>query len=283
MVCRRARPEWDHPEQLGRGSTGPGRHSLHRDGPRGQTGYDRLRYVRGGRRVDDPRRADGTNKGRYESAAAGYGTAAPASPHELGEIVYISVLTSTAKLTDPDSMEGEGTHAFFLPSADADGDGLSDEGQKPAICFPFTFAAKRVTVVTSWEPSPGHPACGSGSSTAISENGFARTATLVIGGQVYETAVSVVAGEIVVDDDGTQHVTASHTFAFEDRTGFTTTDEETGVPTETPGLYTLTGTLVITEGDYAGKLQVVRSMDFASEPPKADYRLCGWIYPIEVE
>jgi hypothetical protein len=85
----------------------------------------------------------------------------------------------------------------------------------------------------------------------------------------------------VVDDDGTQHVKATHTFTFDDGTSFTTTDEETAVPTETPGLFTLTGTLMITEGDYGGRLQVMGTMDFASEPPTAEYRLYGSIYPVE--
>lgn len=217
----------------------------------------------------------------YESSMVGYGLASPASPERLGEIVYISVLTSRVTFTDDNTLEGEGTHAFYLPFADGDGDGLPDEGQEPALCFPYAMTATRVPLLAPCAPSPGYPVVGGGSSTAISENEFAGTATLVVGEEVYETTVAIIVSEIVVDDDGTQHVTASHTFTFADGTSFTTTDEETAVPTETPGLYTLSANMVITEGDYRGKLQAVGTMNFAAEPPEATYKLYGSIYPVE--
>jgi len=219
--------------------------------------------------------------GAYDTSMIGYGLAAPASPELLGEIVYISVLTSRGTFTDDNTMEGEGTHAFYLPFADADGDGLPDEGQEPALCFPYTMTATRVPLLAPCEPAPGFPVVGMGASTAISETEFAGTATLVVGEEVYETTVAIIASEIVEDPDGTQHVTASHTFTFADGTSFTTTDEETAVPTETPGLYTISAHMAITEGDYGGKLQAVGTINFAAEPPEASYKLYGSIYPVE--
>jgi hypothetical protein len=222
-----------------------------------------------------------TEAGTYETTNIGYGMSAPASPEQLGDIVYISVLTSAATLTGDNTLEGEGAHAFYLPFADGDGDGLPDEGQEPAFCFPYTFTGTRMPLMAPCEPSPGYPVVGMGASTAISENEFEGTATLYVGAEVWEATVAITATEIVVDDDGTQHVKATHTFTFDDGTSFTTTDEETAVPTETPGVFTLTGTLMITEGDYGGRLQVMGTMNFASEPPTAKYKLYGSIYPIE--
>jgi len=219
--------------------------------------------------------------GAYESSMVGYGLAAPTSPELLGEIVYISVLTSRMTFTGDNTMEGEGTHAFYLPFADGDGDGLPDEGQEPGICLPYTMTATRVPMLAPCAPSPGFPVVGMGSSTGISETEFAGQATLMVGADMLETTVAVTVSEIVEDPDGTQHVTASHTFTFADGTSFTTADEETAVPTATPGLYTLSGTLTITAGDYGGRLQVVGTMNFAAEPPEATYKLYGYMYPME--
>jgi len=219
--------------------------------------------------------------GAYDTSMIGYGLAAPASPELLGEIVYISVLTSHVTFTDDNTMEGEGTHAFYLPFADADGDGLPDEGQEPALCFPYTMTATRVGVLAPCEPAPGFPVIGMGASAATSETEFAGQAMLMVGEDLHEATVAIAVSEIVEDPDGTQHVTASHTFTLADGTSFTTTDEETAVPTTTPGLYTISAHMVITEGDYGGKLQAVGTMNFAAEPPEANYKLYGSIYPVE--
>ncbi len=222
-----------------------------------------------------------TDADTYETTNIGYGLAAPASPAQLGEIVYISVLTSTSTFTGPDSIEGQGMHAFYLPFADGDGDGLPDPGQEPAFCFPYAATGTRIPALAPCEPIPGYPVVGMGSSTGVSETEFAGTATLYVGEDVWEATVAITTNEIVVDDDGTQHVTASHTFTLADGTSFTTTDEETAVPTATPGVYTISATLVISGGDYGGRLQAVGTMNFAAEPPEAQYKLYGTIYPLE--
>ena len=95
-----------------------------------------------------------TGLNTYESTFVGYGTKKAELPGMLPEIVYISVLYGKARLIDENTMEGEGTHGFFLPSADADGDGLPDEGQKPIACFPYTITSKRVGLMPPCVPPP---------------------------------------------------------------------------------------------------------------------------------
>jgi len=94
----------------------------------------------------------------YESTLVGYGTKKAELPGMLPEIVYISVIYSKAQLIDQNTMAGEGTHAFFLESADADGDGLPDENQEPIACFPFMVTSKRVQLMPPCVPPPPEPA-----------------------------------------------------------------------------------------------------------------------------
>lgn len=72
----------------------------------------------------------------------------------LRETVSISVGNVTWKLTGPDSNEGEATVATYLPAQDADGDGLPDEGQEPALCISFTVTSKRLTMMPGCVPTP---------------------------------------------------------------------------------------------------------------------------------
>ncbi|HUU17105.1 MAG TPA: hypothetical protein VMW72_08155 [Sedimentisphaerales bacterium] len=73
-------------------------------------------------------------------------------PGMLPEIVYISVIYSKAQLIDENTMEGQGTHAFYLPSADADDDGLPDDSQEPIACLPYTITSKRVGLIPPCVP-----------------------------------------------------------------------------------------------------------------------------------
>ncbi len=98
-----------------------------------------------------------TGLNTYESTFVGYGTKKAELPGMLPEIVYISVLYGKGQLIDENTMEGEGTHAFYLPSADADGDGLPDEGQEPIACFPYTITSKRVGLMPPCVPPPPPP------------------------------------------------------------------------------------------------------------------------------
>jgi steroid delta-isomerase-like uncharacterized protein len=95
-----------------------------------------------------------TGLNTYESTLVGYGTKRAELPGMLPEIIYISVIYGKAQLIDENTMEGNGTHAFYLPSADANGDGLPDEGQEPIACFPYTITSKRVGVMPPCVPPP---------------------------------------------------------------------------------------------------------------------------------
>jgi len=98
-----------------------------------------------------------TGLNTYESTMVGYGTKKAELPGMLPEIVYISVIYGKVQLIDENTMQGQGTHAFFAPSADADGDGLPDEGQEPIACFPYTITAKRVQLMPPCVPPPPEP------------------------------------------------------------------------------------------------------------------------------
>jgi steroid delta-isomerase-like uncharacterized protein len=95
-----------------------------------------------------------TPMGGFESTWIGYGTKQAEMPGMLPEIVYISVLNGTAHFIDRDTLRGEGTHAFYLPSQDADGDGFPDKGQEPIACFPYASTAKRVGLMPACVPPP---------------------------------------------------------------------------------------------------------------------------------
>jgi len=95
-----------------------------------------------------------TGSPAYESTLIGYGTKKSEVPGMLPEIVYISVLTAKTQFVDRNTVKGEGTHAFFLASQDADGDGLPDEGQEPVACFPYVSTAKRVPLMPPCVPPP---------------------------------------------------------------------------------------------------------------------------------
>lgn len=93
----------------------------------------------------------------YESTLVGYGTKKSELPGMLPEIVYISVIYSKVQLIDENTIAGQGTHAFYLASADVDGDGLPDEGQEPIACLPYMITAKRVGVMPPCVPPPPEP------------------------------------------------------------------------------------------------------------------------------
>jgi steroid delta-isomerase-like uncharacterized protein len=90
----------------------------------------------------------------YETTLIGYGTKKAELPGMLPEIVYISVIYSKVRLIDENTMTGDGTHAFFLPASDADGDGLPDDGQEPTVCLPYTITGKRLSLMPPCVPPP---------------------------------------------------------------------------------------------------------------------------------
>jgi steroid delta-isomerase-like uncharacterized protein len=95
-----------------------------------------------------------TGLNTYESTLIGYGTKKAELPGMLPEIVYISIIYSKVQLVDENTISGGGTHAFFLPSADGDGNGLPDAGQEPIACLPYMLTAKRVSLMPACVPLP---------------------------------------------------------------------------------------------------------------------------------
>jgi hypothetical protein len=98
-----------------------------------------------------------TGLNTYESTVIGYGTKQPDIPGMLCDIVYISVITGTLQLVDENTMQGQGTHAFYDASADANGDGLPDEGQEPVACFPYAITGRRVLLMPPCVPPVPEP------------------------------------------------------------------------------------------------------------------------------
>jgi hypothetical protein len=93
----------------------------------------------------------------YEKTLIAYGTKKAELPGVLPEIVYIEVIYGKGLLTGQNTLEGEGTIAFFHPSADADGDGLPDEGAEPMACIPYTLTGKRVPLLPPCVVPPPPP------------------------------------------------------------------------------------------------------------------------------
>jgi N-acetylneuraminic acid mutarotase len=122
---------------------------------------------------------------------------------------------------------------------------------------------------------------GSGATAAINDYQFAGTATLTTHGQEISADLLVTLLEPpVVDVNGVQYVKATHQFTFADGSSFTTSDQEVATPTPTPGLYTLTGIMDIASGTgiyggVTGRLAVNGTIDFAAQPPAAQFDIAG--------
>ena len=116
---------------------------------------------------------------------------------------------------------------------------------------------------------------------AINEYQFAGTATLTIHGQEKSAGLLVTVLEPpVVDANGVQYVTAMHEFTFTDGSSLVTSDQEVATPTETEGLYSITAAMEIASGTglyegATGRLEANGTIDFAAEPPAAQFELVG--------
>ena len=124
---------------------------------------------------------------------------------------------------------------------------------------------------------------GSGSTTAINDYQFAGTATLTIHGQ--ETSADLLVTVLeppVVDANGVQYVKAMHEFTFADGSSIITSDQEIATPTETEGLYNIVATMDVASGTgiyegVTGRLEAHGTIDFAAQPPAAQFELAGAI------
>jgi len=124
---------------------------------------------------------------------------------------------------------------------------------------------------------------GAGATAAINDFQFAGMATLTIHGQEKSADLLVTVLEPpVVDANGVQYVKATHEFTFADGSSIVTSDEEIATPTETEGLYSITATMNITSGTgiyegVTGCLMANGMIDFAAQPPAAQFELVGMI------
>lgn len=73
----------------------------------------------------------------------------PAGP----EIVYIVVDSGTFTETNPGQALSFHWMSVFLPSQDADGDGLPDPGQQPVACAPLQTISTRVPILPPCTPA----------------------------------------------------------------------------------------------------------------------------------
>ena len=70
------------------------------------------------------------------------------------EKVAIIIGSGTAKQIAPNRVEANHRLALYLPSQDADGDGLPDMGQEPLICVPHTSMDTRLPLLRPCTPTP---------------------------------------------------------------------------------------------------------------------------------
>ena len=70
------------------------------------------------------------------------------------EKVYIGLDSGTIKQTAPGRTEVSHNFGIFLPGQDADGDGLPDEGQSPAVCIPYASLDTRLPLLRPCTPTP---------------------------------------------------------------------------------------------------------------------------------
>ena len=124
---------------------------------------------------------------------------------------------------------------------------------------------------------------GTGATAAINEYQFAGTATLTIHGREKQADLVVTVLEPpVIDANGVQHVVATHEFTFADGSSIITSDQEIATPTETEGLYSITAMMDITSGTgmyegVTGRLNANGMIDFAAQPPAAQFEIAGAI------
>ncbi|MHC4433785.1 MAG: hypothetical protein ACYTBS_18240 [Planctomycetota bacterium] len=81
-----------------------------------------------------------TGQDSFESTFLYYLTKKGEGP--IDETVAIAICNATWRLTGPNTVAGESTIAVYLAEQDVDGDGLSDEGQEPAVCLGFTYTCR---------------------------------------------------------------------------------------------------------------------------------------------
>ena len=146
---------------------------------------------------------------------------------------------------------------------------------------PVISLALLIVLSTALAEPAADPVSGSGSSSAINEYQFAGSATLVIRDQEKSAELLVTLLGLTVNDEGVQHVVATHTFTLADGS-ITTSDKEVAEPTATLGLYTLNANMNIVSGTgiyegVTGRLTAHGTINFGVVPPAAEFEIRGFI------
>jgi|GEM_PF-6897990 len=123
------------------------------------------------------------------------------------------------------------------------------------------------------------PVSGTGSSELVTTSPppagaimqFAGSIDLLVRGEATTVDLVVNVFSIVENEEGVQHVTASHVLTFDDGSTITTSDKEVAEPTDVPGLYVLNGNLKVVSGTgvyagAAGHFTAHGTMDFRALP-----------------
>lgn len=124
---------------------------------------------------------------------------------------------------------------------------------------------------------------GSGATELDPSDGlFKGSGNLTIQGEKFDALVTVSVDNLFISEDGVlQAKGVTHKFDFGDGNTFTTSGNEIGDPTDTPGLFTLKGLMRITSGtgvfeDASGELTIRGEMDMR-ELPAASFDFEGVI------
>jgi len=70
------------------------------------------------------------------------------------EIVGMDFVAGSFEIVGPDLIRGQGTGSYYMAVQDADHDGFPDEGQKPVLCIPWQWTARRLTATPGCVPTP---------------------------------------------------------------------------------------------------------------------------------
>ncbi len=93
----------------------------------------------------------GPDTGNYTIIGYGRKPLDPPTPFQE-QVVLIWVDSGRIDFTGPGKMQVTHRVAYYLPTADADGDGLPDPGQPPVVCLPATTLDTRVGLIPPCTP-----------------------------------------------------------------------------------------------------------------------------------
>ena len=201
--------------------------------------------------------------------------------HEFTFADGSSLVTSDQEIATPTEIEGLNILTGIMDITSGTGMYEGAKGRLTVVNGTIDFAAQPPAAQFEIAGAVVEDTTGTGSTSAISENQFAGTATLTIHGQEKTADVRVTVVEPpVVDTNGVQYVKATHEFTFADGSSFITSDQEIATPTETEGLYAITAIMDIASGTgmyegVTGRLQANGKIDFAAQPPAAQFEFVG--------